>query len=222
MKADVLHTHHISYAKHWTVATMRQNTWDLTVRIMQAYGECMLKGMTKTPTKTSTPVTHSLSVGQPAQPLRHAIVKELEKKELRMPIFQSMLGSHSDVAVDYLNGVLKKIIMLELTIAEAIEIMKKFKSQRNAQAWIVALSSPVVDAGEQKYEVEYEEKTAQTAYMAIKDDLTKLENIPKSHYAGALLDVIYDFDTEESEHALSDADLIKLIDAFAALTTSPD
>ncbi|KAK3233132.1 hypothetical protein CYMTET_56553 [Cymbomonas tetramitiformis] len=46
-----MHTNHISYANdyatHWSVATMRQE-------IMHAYGECILKGMNKSPTKLSS------------------------------------------------------------------------------------------------------------------------------------------------------------------------
>ncbi|KAK3283709.1 hypothetical protein CYMTET_8602 [Cymbomonas tetramitiformis] len=209
-----------------------------------------------------------LSVGHPAQPLQQAIVKESEKKELGMPLFQTMLGFHSDVEVDYLNGVLKKIQTTEITIPEAIETLKRFKNQRNVQAWIVsqsgvenwdafekkydcntwltrcqagegdlgqlpvnyvpntvkvALPSPLVEDGKEALlEKEYEMKTVQTGYMIYKDELTKLESVPKLHYVGTILDVIYDFDTEVSEHALSEPDLIKFIDAFAALTTSPD
>ncbi|KAK3287885.1 hypothetical protein CYMTET_4618 [Cymbomonas tetramitiformis] len=361
IKAEVLQTNHISYANdyatHWSVATMRQDTWDQIVKIMHAYSMCNLKGQTKTPTKgsskkrkiwapdseivdmtTETSGTeealkdvgvdlkkkksgtkaksrrvprsagNTLSVGQPAQPLQQAIVKESEKKELGMPLFQTMLGFHSDVEVDYLNGVLRKVLTTEITIQEAIETLKRFKNQRNVQAWIVSqsgvenwdafekkygetwacqeaiercikavktgktgrggsqltvpkaigqfvsdcntwlarcnagegdlgklpvnyvpntvkvpLPSPLVEDGnEATDEKEYEEKTVQTGYMIYKDELTKLESVPKMHYVGTIMDVIYDFDTEVSEHALSDADLIKFIDAFAALTTSPD
>ncbi|KAK3233704.1 hypothetical protein CYMTET_56017 [Cymbomonas tetramitiformis] len=53
IKAEVLQTNHISYANdyatHWSVATMRQDTWDLIVKIMHAYGECILKGMNTPP-----------------------------------------------------------------------------------------------------------------------------------------------------------------------------
>ncbi|KAK3275114.1 hypothetical protein CYMTET_16746 [Cymbomonas tetramitiformis] len=231
IKAEVLQTNRISYANdyatHWSVATMRQDTWDLIVKIMHAYGECILKGQTKTPTKGSSKkrkiwapdseivdMTTETSGAEealkdPAQPLQQAIVKESEKKELGMPVFQNMLGFHSDVEVDYLNGVLKKILTTEITIqVEAIKTLKRFKNQRNVQAWI--------------HEKEYEQKTVQTGYMIYKDELTKLEYVPKLHYVGTILDVIYDFDTEVSEHALSEADLIKFINAFAALTTSPD
>eukprot|EP00854_Cymbomonas_tetramitiformis_P004465 gene4465-5476_t len=38
--------------------------------------------------------------------------------------------------------------------------------------------------------------------------MTVMENVPKLNYVGAMLDVIYDFDREESEVALSEADLI--------------
>ncbi|KAK3234146.1 hypothetical protein CYMTET_55575 [Cymbomonas tetramitiformis] len=87
----------------------------------------------------------------------------------------------------------------------------------------VALPSPLVEDGkEAECEKEFEWKTVQTGYMIYKDELTKLENVPKMNYVGTILDVIYDFDTELSEHALSEPDLIKFIDAFAALTTSPD
>ncbi|KAK3272985.1 hypothetical protein CYMTET_18751 [Cymbomonas tetramitiformis] len=47
-------------------------------------------------------------------------------------------------------------------------------------------------------------------------EMTVMENVPKLNYVGAMLDVIYDFDREESEVALSEADLIKFTDAFAA------
>ncbi|KAK3235784.1 hypothetical protein CYMTET_54048 [Cymbomonas tetramitiformis] len=359
IKAEVLQMNHISYANeyatNWSMATVRQETWDQIVRIMHAYELRILKGQTKTPTKESgkkrktwTPESeivdmttetsgaeealkdvgadlkkkksggkarsrrvprsagNTLSVGQPAQPLQQAIVKESEKKELNMSFFQTMLGFHSDVEVDYLNGALKKILTTEITIAEAIETLKRFKAQRNVQAWIVsqsgvenwtaferkygeiwacqesiercikavkqgksgrggsqltvpkaivqfvadcntwlsrcqagegdlgrlpvnyvpntvALPSPLVEDGkEAEFEKEFEWKTVQTGYMIYKDELTKLENVPKMNYVGTILDVIYDFDTELSEHALSEPDLIKFIDAFAALTTSPD
>ncbi|KAK3252378.1 hypothetical protein CYMTET_38336 [Cymbomonas tetramitiformis] len=140
-----------------------------------------------------------------------------------------------------------------------VEALKRFKNQRNVQAWIVsqsgvenwdafekkyaagegdlgrlpvnyvpntvkvALPSPLVEDGKEALlEKDYEMKTVQTGYMIYKDELTKLESVPKMHYVGTILDVIYDFDTEVSEHALSEPDLIKFIDAFAALTTSPD
>ncbi|KAK3275100.1 hypothetical protein CYMTET_16732 [Cymbomonas tetramitiformis] len=294
IKAEVLQTNRISYANdyatHWSVATMRQDTWDLIVKIMHAYGECILKGQTKTPTKGSSKkrkiwapdseivdMTTETSGAEealkdPAQPLQQAIVKESEKKELGMPVFQNMLGFHSDVEVDYLNGVLKKILTTEITIqVEAIKTLKRFKNQRNVQAWIEAIERCIkavkngktgrggsqltvpkaivqyvsdcntwlarCQAGEGdlgqlpvnyvpnytvKHEKEYEQKTVQTGYMIYKDELTKLEYVPKLHYVGTILDVIYDFDTEVSEHALSEADLIKFINAFAALTTSPD
>ncbi|KAK3263655.1 hypothetical protein CYMTET_27542 [Cymbomonas tetramitiformis] len=323
IKAEVLQTNHISYANdyatHWSIATVRQDTWDQIVKIMHAYCESILKGQTKTPTKGSSGADlkkkksgskaksrrvprsagNTLSVVQPAQPLQQAIVKESEKKELGMPLFQNMLGFHSDVEVDYLNGVLRKILTTEITIPEAIETMKRFKNQRNVQAWIVSQSgvenwdafekkygetwacqeaiercikavkngktgrggsqltvpkaivqfvsdcntwlarcqagegdlgqlpvsyvpNAVKDGKEAQHEKEYEIKTVQTGYMIYKDELTKLESVPKLHYVGTILDVIYDFDTEVSEHALSEPDLIKFIDAFAALTTSPD
>ncbi|KAK3253145.1 hypothetical protein CYMTET_37573 [Cymbomonas tetramitiformis] len=306
IKAEVLQMNHISYANdyatNWSMATVRQDTWDHIVRIMHAYGAGILKGQTKTPTKGSskkrktwTPESeivdmttktsgaeealkdvgvdlkkkksggkarsrrvprsagNTLSVGQPAQPLQQAIVKESEKKELNMSFFQTMLGFHSDVEVDYLNGVLKKILTTEITIAEAIDTLKRFKAQRNVQAWIVsqsgvenwtafekkygetwacqeaiercikagegdlgrlpvnyvpntvkvALPSPLVEDGkEAQFEKEFEWKTVQTGYMIFKDELTKLESVPKMNYVGTILDVIYDFDTEVSEHAL--------------------
>ncbi|KAK3275116.1 hypothetical protein CYMTET_16748 [Cymbomonas tetramitiformis] len=317
IKAEVLQTNHIAYANdyatHWSIATVRQDTWDLIVKIMHAYGECILKGQTKTPTKGSSGKKRKIwapdseivdmttetsgaeeALKDPAQPLKQATVKESEKKELGMPVFQNMLGFHSDVEVDYLNGVLKKILTTEIAIPEAIETMKRFKNQRNVQAWTVSQSGVENwDAFEKKYgetwacqeaiercikavkngktgrggsqltvpkaivqyvsdcntwlarcqagegdlgqlpvnyvpnytvkhEKEYEQKTVQTGYMIYKDELTKLEYVPKLHYVGTILDVIYDFDTEVSEHALSEADLIKFINAFAALTTSPD
>ncbi|KAK3283708.1 hypothetical protein CYMTET_8601 [Cymbomonas tetramitiformis] len=58
IKAEVLQTNHISYANdyatHWSIATVRQDTWEFIVRIMHAYGEGILKGQTKTPTKGSS------------------------------------------------------------------------------------------------------------------------------------------------------------------------
>eukprot|EP00854_Cymbomonas_tetramitiformis_P023600 gene23600-28584_t len=39
-------------------------------------------------------------------------------------------------------------------------------------------------------------KEVQTGYIIFKDELTKLESVPKLHYVGTIRDVIYDFDTE--------------------------
>eukprot|EP00854_Cymbomonas_tetramitiformis_P013136 gene13136-15508_t len=64
-------------------------------------------------------------------------------------------------------------------------------------------------------------KSLKPAYMILQDNLTKMETIPKLNYVGVIVDCVYEMDHEDVTNKLSEADLIKFIDAFAALTTSP-
>ena len=84
------------------------------------------------------------------------------------------------------------------------------------------LPTPVVEVGDEPPEVEYETKSLKPAYMILEDELTKMETIPKLNYVGVIVDCVYEMDYEEVTNKLSEAELIKFIDAFAALTTAPD
>ena len=84
------------------------------------------------------------------------------------------------------------------------------------------LPTPVVEVGDEPPEVEYETKSLKPAYMILEDELTKMETIPKLNYVGVIVDCVYEMDYEEVANRLSEAELIKFIDAFAALTTAPD
>ena len=224
------------YATDWTIATTRQDTWDLVSKIMQMFRENLLKGQTKTPSKagkgkrkaafdldsdvvdlsTETAeaeqalqavgvdpkqkktgkkakskrlprsAANTLSVGQPAQPLQQAIVKELEKKEVSMTLFHNMLGFNSKIEIDYLNSILRKITNIEISIPEAGDIMKKFKAQRNVQAWIVSQSGVADwDAFETKYgELWSSQESIERCIKAVKAGKSgrggSVQQIPKS------------------------------------------
>ena len=240
IKAEVLYMNHIPVANEvattWTIATSRQDTWDLVSKIMQMFRENLLKGQTKTPSKagkgkrkaafdldsdvvdlsTETAeaeqalqavgvdpkqkktgkkskskrlprsAANTLSVGQPAQPIQQAIVKELEKKEVSMSLFHNMLGFNSNIEIDYLNSILRKITNIEISIPEAGDIMKKFKAQRNVQAWIVSQSGVADwDAFETKYgELWSSQESIERCIKAVKAGKSgrggSVQQIPKS------------------------------------------